>query len=138
MKKLPTIISVIILLISPVYLKAQVINNEKEEITRVINLYLAVTDSKDSSAIAKAFHPDAKLMSVLKSGILKQMTQAEWWARVSKITNPKVRKSNVTILDVTGISAVVKVEFETSCDHISLLKINNEWKIINKSLSIVL
>ena len=77
-------------------------------------------------------------VSVLKSGILKQMTQAEWWARVSKITNPKVRKSNITILDVTGISAVVKVEFETSSDHISLLKIDNEWKIINKSLSIVL
>ena len=102
------------------------------------NLGLTVTDNKDSSAIAQAFYPEAKLMSVTKSGALKQMTQAEWWGRISQITNPKVRKNKITILDITGVSAVVKVEFETSSDHISLLKMNNEWKIVNKTLSTIL
>lgn len=129
---------ILILLFSPVCLKAQVSKNDKDDILKVINLYLTVTDHKDSSAIAKAFYKDAKLMSVTKSGDLKQMTLAEWWARVSQIPNAAIRKSKITILDITGISAVVKVEFEKSADHISLLKINNAWKIINKTLSIIL
>ena len=113
-------------------------NSDKGEIMKVIKLYLRVTDNKDSSAMVKAFHPDAKLMSVTKSGVLKQMTQAEWWARVSRIADAPVRKNKITILDLSGIAAVVKVEFETSCDYICLLKINNDWKIINKTLSVIL
>lgn len=77
-------------------------------------------------------------MSVSKDGALKQMSQAEWWQRVSRITNPVVRKSNITMLDISGVSASVKVEFDKSTDHILLLKFNGKWKIVNKTLSIVL
>lgn len=112
--------------------------NDQEEIEKVIQLYLRVTDYKDSTAISEAFHPEAKLMSVTKSGELKQMTQAEWWQRVSRIANPTVRRSKISILDISGISATVKVEFEQSTDQISLLKLNGKWKIVNKTLSIVL
>jgi len=112
--------------------------SDKAAIENVIKLYLTVTDLKDSTAISKAFHPDAKLMSVGKNGELKQMTQAEWWQRLSRITTPVVRKSNITILAISGVAATVKVEFGTSADHISLLKINEEWKIVNKTLSVIL
>ncbi len=120
------------------FAKAQNMDNEKMEVKKVIKTYLTVTDLKDSTAILKAFHPDAKLMSVNSKGELKQMSQTEWWQRISKIVNPVVRKSKITVLDISGISAVVKVEFEKSNDLITLLKFNNEWKIVNKTLSVVL
>ena len=125
-------------LISISLLKAQADEKNTTEILKVVKLYLTVTDNLDSTAILKAFHPDAKLMSVTKSGELKKMTLYDWWSRISRIPNPKVRKSKIDILDISGISAVVRVEFEKSTDLLSLLKINNEWKIINKTLSIVL
>ncbi len=120
------------------FAKTQNRDNEKMEVEKVIKTYLTVTDLKDSTAILKAFHPDAKLMSVNNKGELKQMSQTEWWQRITKIVNPVVRKSKITVLDISGISAVVKVEFEKSNDLITLLKFNNEWKIVNKTLSIVL
>ncbi len=120
------------------FAKAQSRDNEKMEVKKVIKSYLTVTDLKDSTAIVKAFHPDVKLMSVNSKGELKQMSQTEWWQRISKIVNPVVRKSKIKVLDISGISAIVKVEFEKSNDLITLLKFNNEWKIVNKTLSVVL
>ena len=121
----------------PIFANAQM-QDEKEAILKIIDQYLRVTDYKDSSAISKSFHPNAKLMSVTKTGELQEMTQAQWWARLSRITNPVVRKSKVTVLDISGITASVKVEFETSTDIITLLKFDNGWRIVNKTLSVAL
>ena len=112
--------------------------DEKEAILKVISQYLRVTDYKDSSAIGKSFHPNAKLMSVTTTGELQEMTLAQWWARLSRINNPVVRKSELTVLDNSGITASVKVEFETSTDIITLLKFDSGWLIVNKTLSVVL
>ena len=122
----------------PIIAKAQTHGQEQENILKVISQYLRVTDYKDSSAISKSFHPNAKLMSVTGTGELKEMTQTEWWARLSRISNPVVRKSKVTVLDISGITASVKVEFETSTDIITLLKFDSGWRIINKTLSVAL
>jgi hypothetical protein len=108
--------------------------NETEAIRRVIQQYLDVTDKKDAEGIKKAFHPDAKLMSVGKNG-LNQMALAEWWERISRIPGKVERTSRVTVLEVSGLAAVVKVDFGRSKDYVSLLKINGEWKIVNKLLS---
>ena len=77
-------------------------------------------------------------MSVTATGDLKEIRQTEWWARLSRISNPVVRKSKVTVLDISGITASVKVEFETSTDIITLLKFDSGWRIINKTLSVAL
>ena len=127
----------LILLSLPIIAKAKTHDDEKD-ILKVISQYLRVTDYKDSSAIGKSFHPHAKLMSVTRTGKLKEMTQAEWWARLSKISNPIVRKSKVTVLEISGITASVKVEFEASTDIITLLKFDSGWLIINKTLSVTL
>ena len=138
MENIKNVLLVALFLISFNSTKAQNVDGEKRNIKEVVKLYLRVTDLKDSSAIEKAFHPEAKLMSVNSKGELKQMTQNEWWQRVSKIPDPVVRKSRITVLDIAGVSAVVKVEFKKSIDFITLLKLGNEWKIVNKSLSVVL
>jgi hypothetical protein len=126
------------LLCLPIIAKAQTNDEEKKNILKVISQYLRVTDYKDSSAIGQSFHPNAKLMSVTGTGELKEMSQAEWWTRLSKISNPVVRKSKVTVLDISGITASVKIEFETSTDIITLLKFDSGWRIVNKTLSVAL
>ena len=126
------------LLFLSIIAKAKTHDDEKADILKIISLYLRVTDYKDSSAISKSFHPHAKLMSVTRSGEFKEMTQAEWWARLSKISTPIVRKSKVTVLDISGITASVKVEFEASTDIITLLKFDSGWRIVNKTLSVAL
>jgi Putative lumazine-binding len=138
MKKLLKCTALLLLLFTFTSVKSQVKSNDTDDILKVVKLYISVTDNKDSTAISKSFHPDAKLLSVNKAGELRIMTTAEWWSRVSKISNPTARKNNIKILDISGVSAVVKVEFETSCDYISLLKLTSGWKIVNKTLSIVL
>lgn len=107
---------------------------DKEAIKVVVQQYLDVTDKKDFESIKKAFHPDARLMSVGKNG-LNQMTQDEWWQRVSKIPGTVQRTSRISMIDVTGIAAVVKIDFGRSADYLSLLKVNDQWKIVNKTLS---
>jgi hypothetical protein len=107
---------------------------DQDAIRRVVQHYLDVTDKKDEPSIARAFHPDAKLMSPGDTG-LRQMTLAEWWARVSRIPAPVPRKSSIALLDVTDMAAVVRVDFGASTDYLSLLKLDGEWKIVNKILS---
>ncbi|HYE73824.1 MAG TPA: nuclear transport factor 2 family protein [Blastocatellia bacterium] len=109
-------------------------NNDTAAIKLVIQRYLDVTEKKDSEAIKLAFHTDTKLLSVGKNG-LNQMTLDEWWGRISRIPGKVERKSEITILDISGLAAIVKVDFGASKDYVSLLKINGEWKIVNKILS---
>ena len=103
---------------------------------KVVQDYLAVTDKKDYEALKRAFHPSAKLMSVSRAG-LREMSLEEWWGRVSAIPGQVVRPSRIPLIDVRGVSAVARVDMEKSSDYISLLKINGEWKIVNKTLSTI-
>ena len=110
---------------------------EKEAVRKVVQDYLAVTDRKDYAAMKRAFHPSAKLMSVSRAG-LREMSQEEWWGRISSIPGQVVRSSQIPLIDVRGVAAVARVDFEKSSDYVSLLKINGEWKIVNKTLSTAL
>jgi hypothetical protein len=111
---------------------------DRDDIKAVVASYLRVTDYQDQSAIARAFASDTVLTSLTSSGAIKRMTLAEWWARVSRIIDPKPRASDVEILDVEGVSAVVRVRFEKSCDHLLLLKTPDGWRIVSKALSVAL
>jgi hypothetical protein len=121
---------------SPTGLPRSALNQgeDKDAIQRVLRAYLDVTDKKDQAAIARAFHPSAKLMSAGQNE-LREMSQSEWWQRISRIPGPVKRKSAVSFIDVTGLAAVARIDFERSSDYLALLKIGGVWKIVNKTLS---
>lgn len=117
----------------------QNVDAEKEAIRQVIQQYFDVTDRRDYESLKKAFHPDAKLMSVGKNG-LNQMTLEQWWGRVSRISGNIDRTMTISSIEVQGIAAIVKTDESRggryrSSDFISLLKIDDQWKIVNKLLS---
>jgi hypothetical protein len=86
----------------------------------------------------RAFHPEAKLFFT-REGRLAQMTSEEYISRSPgrPAADEAQRRRRVESVDVTGDAAVAKVVLEypqvTFTDYMSLLKIDGEWKIVNKT-----
>ncbi len=86
----------------------------------------------------KAFHTEAKLFWI-RDGQFTQRTSAEYIAGSSgkPAADEAQRKRSITMIDITGNAAVAKVVLDYPqarfTDYMSLLKINGEWKIVNKT-----
>ncbi len=106
-------------------------------VRETIAKYLHGLKFNDVESLKQAFLPDAKLFFVKKNGSLGQLTQAEWYEGF-KSSAGKEEEGNLSIasVDVTGSAASVKVEEDYPkshyTDYVSLLKLNGEWKIVNK------
>ena len=106
-------------------------------VRETIQTYLHGLKFNDIESFKKAFYPDAKLFFVKKNGTLGQLTQAEWYAGFTANAG-KEEKGDLQIasLDVSGSAASAKVEEDYPDSHytdfISLLKLNGEWRIVNK------
>jgi ketosteroid isomerase-like protein len=116
---------------------------DRAAIDAVLRDYLSVMDQQSEASIAKAFHPQALLMSVTESGELNAMTQATWWRRISRpgIANSG-RTSTIRHIDVVGVAAVARVDVvrgeNRSTDFFTLLRFENGWRIVNKVVSSVI
>lgn len=106
-------------------------------IRETISKYLHGLKFNDVESLKQAFLPNAKLFFVKKDGSLGQLTQAEWYEGF-KASAGKEEQGDLSIasVDVTGTAASVKVEEDYPkshyTDYVSLLKLNGEWKIVNK------
>ncbi|MBD0325397.1 MAG: nuclear transport factor 2 family protein [Pyrinomonadaceae bacterium] len=86
----------------------------------------------------KAFHTEAKLFWI-RDGQFAQRTSAEYIAGASgkPAADEAQRKRSIEMIDITGNAAVAKVVLDYPqvrfTDYMSLLKINGEWKIVNKT-----
>lgn len=114
---------------------------EREAVRKVLGHYLAVVDTRDKSAIARAFHPTAVLSTVTNAGSVASMTQDVWWERVSRIPQSAApRTSTIRLVEVAGITAIARIDIvsaagTSSTDMFTLLKTADGWRIINKTLS---
>jgi len=92
----------------------------------------------DGENFKKAFHPEAKLFWV-RDGQLAQRTSAEYIAGASgkPAADEAERKRLIESIDISGNAAMAKVVLDYPhvrfVDYLSLLKIGDEWKIINKT-----
>jgi hypothetical protein len=86
----------------------------------------------------KAFHPDAKLFFI-REGKFTSWTSEEYAGRASGKPAPDEaqRKRTIEMIDITGDAAIAKIRLEypgvTFTDYMSLLKVDGEWKIVNKT-----
>ena len=104
-----------------------------------IELYFQAHALGDGNYIRRAFTPDANIRFVDK-GQLKQWTREEFAARFQAPADDEFRRvRRVEGLDVKGeaASAVVTLQYPEVLfrDHLSLLKINDQWKIVDKVFS---
>lgn len=114
-------------------------NSTEEEAVRVpIENYLKGHATGDGSYIRKAFHADAKIMSI-REGKFAALTLEEFAGRFNgkPASDEAQRKRYIDSINIAGNAAVVKVVLDYPAvkftDYMSLLKIDGEWKIVNKT-----
>ena len=103
-----------------------------------IEAYLRGHATGDGEEWRRAFHPSA-MVTGLRDGKLQSMTAAEFVSRApgKPPADEAQRKRRIVSIDVSGDAALAKVELDypkvVFVDYLSLLKIDGEWKIAQKT-----
>lgn len=121
-----------------VWSRASAQNAEEAAVRQAIEHYFRGHATGEGQHFQKVFHPEAKLFWV-RDGKFSQRTSAEYIAGASgkPPADEAQRKRKIESVDVTGNAAVVKVLLDYPnarfTDYMSMLKIDGEWKIVNKT-----
>ena len=113
-------------------------NAEETAVRQALEHYMRGHATGQGEHFRRIFHPDAKLFAV-RDGKYWQLTSEEYIARASgkPADDEAQRKRRIETVDVTGNAAVAKIVLEYPSvkftDYMSLLKIDGEWKIMNKT-----
>lgn len=113
--------------------------NSEEAAARIpLENYLKGHATGDGEFIRKAFHKDARI-TAFRDGKLVNWGVEEYTSRFNgKIADdePK-RKRSFKIIEISGNTAIARITLDYPTikfiDYMLLLKIDGEWKIINKS-----
>lgn len=100
--------------------------------------YVRAHETGNSDFIFEAFHPDAKIIGYIDGQFLN-LSVEDFAKRFSgsPAEDEAERRRAIEILDITGSAATGKVVLDYPAikftDYMALLKIDGEWKIVNKS-----
>jgi hypothetical protein len=100
--------------------------------------YMRAQATGDASYLRKAFSADAIIIGQ-SNGELVRWTMEEFAGRFTgkPADDEAQRKRHAEIIDLTGDAAIGKVVLDYPkvhyTDYMSLLRIDGEWKIVNKS-----
>jgi hypothetical protein len=107
------------------------------KVRAVVEQYLHGLKFNDVASFKAAFWPDAKLYWVKRDSTLGQLSQEEWYKSfVAVAGKEEPGELSIVSVNVTDNAASVKV-LETYpkslyVDYLNLLRINGEWRIVNK------
>ena len=111
---------------------------ETEAAARVpLEAYIQGHATGNGDLMRKAFHTDAKVMA-FRDGKLTNLTSEEFASRFNgkAAADEAQRKRRIESVEITGNAGVGKIVLDyptvTYTDYMSLLKIGDEWKIVNK------
>lgn len=116
---------------------AQGPGSEEAAVRAALEHYLQGHATGDGSHHAKVFHEVADLYW-MRDGELQTRTSEEYIAGApgSPAADEARRRRRITMVDVTGDAAVARIELDYPnaliTDYMSLLKIDGEWRIVNK------
>ncbi|HYH05425.1 MAG TPA: nuclear transport factor 2 family protein [Thermoanaerobaculia bacterium] len=111
---------------------------EDAAVRAAIEHYMRGHATGDGAHHRKVFHPESKLFFV-REGKFSQRTSEEYIAghKGTPPADEAQRQRRIDWIDVTGDAAVAKLTLTypevTFTDYMSLLKIDGEWKIVNKT-----
>lgn len=112
---------------------------DEAAIRRTVQYFFDGGARRDSVALRKAFHPDARMLFA-KEGKLVVVPIGEYITRVAehplKPGEVDSTKRRVISVDVAGDAAFTKLELEwpdaVITDYMSLLKVDGRWVIVSK------
>jgi len=113
-------------------------DSEKAAVRVPLENYIKGQETGDGEYIKKAFHTEGNLIFI-REGKYTTRSFAEFIKGFTgkPAADEKDRKRSIESIDVVGNAAVAKVILDYPTvkftDYFTLLKIDGEWKIINKS-----
>lgn len=138
MKKFALLLAAVLIAVGAMWWPTRAQNQDEAGVRQAIEFYFQGHATGNGEHFKKAFHPEAKLFWI-RDGQLTQRTSAEFAAGASGKPAPDEdkRKRSIESIDITGNAAVAKIVLDYPqvrfTDYMSLLKINGEWKIVNKT-----
>jgi len=118
--------------------KAAAQDKETESAKVPLNNYLQGQITGKPEFIRQAFYKDARIMA-FREGKLTNLSVEEFATRFNgnSAADESKRQRSIESLDISGNAAVAKIVLDYPTvkfvDYLSLLKIDGEWKIVNKS-----
>ena len=138
MKKLVCLLVLVAVASGVVISAARAQNAEEAAVRQAIEHYFRGHATGQGEHFRKVFHPESKLFWI-REGKFAQRTSEEYIAGASGKPAPDEaqRKRRVESVDITGNAAMVKVVLDYPrvrfTDYMSMLKVDGEWKIVNKT-----
>lgn len=132
------VLAALVAVIVPLCAAAAEPSSEEAGVRAAIEHYFRGHATGDGAHHRKAFHPEAKLFW-MRDGKFASRTSEEYIAgsRGTPAPDEAQRKRTIDMIDIAGDAAVAKVRLDypdvTFVDYMSLLKIDGEWKIVNKT-----
>ncbi|WP_422349022.1 nuclear transport factor 2 family protein [Flagellimonas sp.] len=108
--------------------------SDYELIEQTLGYYMEGGSNRDFNTLKKAFHETATMKYITEEGY-KEVNALEFFSGMK--TGDRVnRKNRIAEITVSGHAANARLELEypdfTFVDFMNLLKIDGEWKIVNK------
>lgn len=109
--------------------------SDRALIEKTISYYLEGGTNNDFEMLKKAFHKNAT-MKYIRNGAYQEVNAIDYFQTAIKPGPKQNRKTKITNIDITGYaaSARLEIDYPTSSfvDYMNLIKIDGEWKIVNK------
>jgi hypothetical protein len=138
MKKAFLLLAPLALLLAPPLATAAPPEEADPAVRAPVEAYLRGHATGDGEEWRKAFHPSA-MVTGIRDGKLQSMTAPDFVSRAAgkPPADEAQRRRRIVSIDVSGDAAVAKVELDYPkvffVDYLSLLKIDGEWKIAQKT-----
>jgi len=132
-----SVLTALLLMLAPAPLAAQASAADEAGVRAAVEAYLRAHATGSGEHIAHVFHPVANLYFV-RDDTLATRSGQEYIAGFRGTPQPDEaqRRRWISMVDVTGDAAVARVvlDYPTAVltDYFALLRINGEWRIVNK------
>lgn len=137
--KILSILFILIGIAATVSAQKTAADKQEKDLAKVpLENYLQAQATGNGDFIRKAFHTDARIMA-FRDGKMTNLSVEEFAGRFNgkAAEDEAKRKRTIESLEISGNAAIAKVVLDYPTvkftDFMSLLKINGEWKIVNKS-----
>ena len=110
-------------------------NSDYAKIEQTVSYYLDGGTNNDYETLKKAFHPNA-MMKFNRGNIYTEVNALEFFKKAIKPGPKQNRITKVESIIVSGNAANARLRIDYPnfyfIDYMNLLKIDGEWKIVNK------
>ncbi|UJH66415.1 nuclear transport factor 2 family protein [Allomuricauda sp. SCSIO 65647] len=120
------------------FLASLIVNAQKsdyEMIAETVGYYLDGGTNNDFETLKKAFHENATMKYITDEGY-KEVNALEFFSRMDASKPKQDRKTRIANITIAGHAANARLEIKyptfTFIDFMNLLKVDGEWKIVNK------